>query len=191
MIPLLFLLLAIGVWWWMSNQPITVPRVEEVTARIAFPRALRLDSPDHAITQLDRPDEIVIPHQYANLVLTFPLSKPATLAIESPIPYGFTRAELVRAICHEYDTIYDIEEATANTKPLPPELRDRVGRNRTDGLYGIWGHDLADLVCTAVHWTRTSDSRVTIRPHVEVQEKPKLDAEGVPTPENEKPPGST
>jgi len=164
MIPLLFLLLAIGVWWWMSNQPITVPRVEEVTARIAFPRPLRLD-------------EIVIPHQYANLVLTFPLSKPATLAIESPIPYGFTRAELVRAICHEYDTIYDIEEATANTKPLPPELRDRVGRNRTDGLYGIWGHDLSELVCTAIHWTRSSDSRVTIRPHVEVLEKPKLDDE--------------
>lgn len=177
MIPLLFLLVAIGVFWWMSTQPVTVPRVEEVTARIPFPRPLRIDSPDHAVAQLDRPDEVVIPHQYANLVLTFPLSTPATLAIAAPIPYGFTRAELVRAICHEYETVYDIEEATAHIKPLPPELRDKVGRNRTDGLYGIWGHDLGELVVTAVHWTRASDSRVTIRPHVEVQEKPKLSTE--------------
>lgn len=174
---ILLLLAAAAVWWWTQTVPVTVPRVEEVTARIPFPRPLRLDSPEHAIAQLDRPDEVVIPHQYANLVLTFPLSTPATLAIAAPIPYGFTRAELVRAICHEYDTVYDIEEATAHIKPLPVELRDKVGRNRTDGLYGIWGHDLGELVVTAVHWTRSSDSRVTIRPHVEVQEKPKLSTE--------------
>lgn len=171
---ILFLLAAAAVWWWTSTVPVTVPRVEEVSARIAFPTPLRLDSPDHAVAQLERPDEVVIPHQYANLVLAFPLSTPATLAITAPIPYGFTRAELVRAICEEYENVYDIEEATAQTKPLPPELRDKVGRNRTDGLYGIWGHDLAELVCTAVHWTRSADSRVTIRPHVEVLPKPKL-----------------
>jgi hypothetical protein len=174
---ILFLLAAAAVWWWTSNVPVTVSRVEEVTARIAFPVPLRLDSPKHALSQLDRPDEIVIPHQYANLILTFPLSTPATLAITAPISYGFTRAELVRAICDEYDNVYDIEEATAHTKPLPPQFRDNLGRNRTDGLYGIWGHDLSELVCTAVHWTRTADARVTIKPHVEVQEKPKLPTE--------------
>jgi hypothetical protein len=173
---ILFLLAAAAVWWWTSNVPVTVPRVEEVAARIEFSVPIRLDDSKKAVASLDRPDEVVIPHQYANLVLTFPLSTPATLAITAPIPYGFTRAELVRAICEEYDNVYDIEEATAQTKTLAPAFREGIGRNRTDGLYGIWGHDLAELVVTAVHWSRSADARVTIRPHVIAQPKPELPA---------------
>lgn len=173
---ILFLLAAAAVWWWTSNVPVTVPRVEEVSSRIEFKVPIRLDDASHAVAQLDRPDEVVIPHQYANLILSFPLSTPATLAITAPIPYGFTRAELVRTICDEYDSVFDIEEATANTKTLPIELRKGIGRNRTDGLYGIWGHDLSELVVTAVHWTRSADARVTIRPHVIAQPKPELPA---------------
>lgn len=173
-IVILIVLAVAAVWWWTSAVAVTVPTVPEVSARLAFPTGLRLGDPSHALTQLERPDEIVIPHQYATLVLAFPLSTPATLAITSPISYGFTRAELVRVICDEYENVYDIEEATAATKPLPLEDRARLGRNRTDGLYGIWGHDLPELVMTAVHWTRSPDSRVTIRPHVEARPKPEL-----------------
>ena len=178
MVLILLIAAAAIVWWWTSMVPVTLERVPEMSSRLAFPTGLRLHDPDHAITQLERADEIVIPHQYATLVIEFPLSKPVTLAITAPIPYGFTRAQLVRTICDEYENIYDIEEATAETKPLPPDERARLGRNRTDGLYGIWGHDLPELVMTAVHWTRTSDSRVTIKPHVEALAKPTLPEAG-------------
>lgn len=173
-VVILLLLAAAAVWWWTSHVPVTVPLVPELSSRLAFPTGLRIADPDHAVSQLERADEIVIPHQYATLVIEFPLSSPVTLAITAPIPYGFTRAQLVRTICDEYENLYDIEEATAHTKPLPPEERARLGRNRTDGLYGIWGHDLPELVMTAVHWTRSPDSRVTIKPHVEPRPKPEL-----------------
>lgn len=171
----LLLLGLAAIWWWTSHVPVSPPQVPELSARIPFP-ALRLDDPSTAIAQLDRKDEIVIPHEYATLVIKFPLTKPVTLAVTAPIPEGFTRAALVQTICEQYENVYDIEEATANTKPLPPDERARLGRNRTDGLYGIWGHDLPELVLTAVHWTRSPDARVHIEPHVEPRAKPELTA---------------
>ena len=171
----LLLLGLAAIWWWTSHVPVSPPQVPELSARIPFP-ALRLDDATTAIAQIDKKDEIVIPHEYATLVIKFPLTKPVSLAVTAPIPEGFTRAALVETICEQYENVYDIEEATATTKPLPPEERARLGRNRTDGLYGIWGHDLQELVLTAVHWKRSPDARVHIEPHVEPRAKPELTA---------------
>lgn len=171
---ILFLLAVAIVWWWTSAVAVSVDRVPEVSSRIQFPTSLRITDPSLSVSQLERPDEIVIPHQYATLVLVFPLTTPATLAITATIQDGFTRAELVRTICEEYENVYDIEEATAVNKPLSDEDIAKIGRNRTDGLYGIWGHDRTELIMTAVHWTRSPDSRVTIRPHIEARPKPEL-----------------
>src|SRR4030095_1853750 len=89
------------------------------------------------------------------------------------IPQGFTRGELVRAICDEYAHVYDAEEGTAHTKPVPPEERgERAERNSTDGAYGIWGHDLEDLVLTSARWVRQSNDNVRIELHVEAVPKP-------------------
>ena len=58
----------------------------------------------------------------------------------------FSRAEGARSIGREYRRIYVEEEATATQKTLPMEQRGGViNRNRTDGKYGIWAHDLEDL----------------------------------------------
>ena len=117
---------------------------------------------------LDKPDEIVIPFPHAVLVIDYPLTTPASVAIEAPLPLGFTRSALAKAICDEYAHIYDAEEGTAGTKTIPVEERGPMrGRNRTDGAYGIWGHDLQDLVLTAAHWTRHPDGTVRIALHVE------------------------
>jgi hypothetical protein len=118
--------------------------------------------------RLEQPDEIVIPFEHAVLVIDFPLSNPASISITAPLPLGFTRAALVRSICDEYAHIYDAEEGTAAIKPTLPEERNGTGkRNRTDGAYGIWGHDLKDLVVTAARWSRQSDGTVEIQLHVE------------------------
>lgn len=159
-----------AIWWWLSRVPVTAPPapVAMMAQRIAFPRGIRLHDPDGALAGLDQPDEIVIPFEQAVLVIDYPLTTPASIPITAPLPLGFTRAALVRTICEEYAHVYDAEEGTAATKPIPIDERGALrGRNRTDGAYGIWGHDLEDLVLTAAHWTRQSDGAVQIELHVE------------------------
>ena len=170
-IPLMSLIvllaLAIGVaWWWLSRVDVSPPPVAVMPTRIAFPGGLRLENPD--LTLLAKADEIVIPFEHAVLVIDWPLTNPARIAITAPMVSGFTRRELVKVICEEYTNVYAAEEGTATTKPT--SLSERVPgekRNRTDGVYGIWGHDLADLRLTAVRWTRLPQGTVEIELHVE------------------------
>jgi hypothetical protein len=170
-LTVLAVILGVGaLWWWLSRRPVTPPPapVAMMIQRIAFPGGIPLRDPTHALAVLDKPDDIVIPFPHAVLVIDFPLTTPASVPIEAPLPIGFTRAALVKAICDEYSHIYDAEEGTAATKTIPVEERGPMrGRNRTDGAYGIWGHDLQDLVVTAARWTRQSDGTVQIELHVE------------------------
>ena len=170
MIPSFILMaIAIGIaWWWMSRVAVAPPQVVAMATRIAFPGGIQLHDPATAVAGLKDPDEIVIPFEHAVLVIDYPLSVPATIEVSAPITHGFTRAELVKLVCEEYANVYETEEATAHTKPLA--LEERTGaikrRNRTDGLYGIWGHDLSDLVMTSIRWTRSTRGVVTIELHV-------------------------
>jgi hypothetical protein len=170
-LTLIAVVIVVGaVWWWLSRMPVSsAPApVAMMAQRIAFPGGIRLAEGDRAIMRLDKPDEIVIPFEHAVLVIDFPLSHPATVPITAPLPLGFTRAALVKSICDEYEHIYAAEEGTAAIKPVPLEDRGGGGtRNRTDGAYGIWGHDLQDLVVTAARWTRQPDGTVQIELHVE------------------------
>ena len=167
------IVVAIGVavvWWWLARTPVTATPapVPMIPQRIAFPGGIRLRDPERALSQLDKPDEIVIPFDHAVLVIDYPLTTPASIAIEAPLPIGFTRGALVKAICDEYGHIYDAEEGTATTKTIPVQERGKLrNRNRTDGAYGIWGHDLQDLVVTAARWTRHADGTVRIEVQVE------------------------
>lgn len=157
-------------WWWVSHVRVTAvaPPVAMMAQRIAFPGGIHLHDPDAALAKLDQPDEIVIPFEHAVLRIDYPLSAPATIAITAPLSLGFTRAALIKAICDEYAHVYDAEEGTAATKTIPLEERGPLRkRNRTDGAYGIWGHDLQDLVLTAARWTREPDGTVRIELHVE------------------------
>ena len=166
---LAFIAIAVGLaWWWVSRVPVTPPQVAMMALRIAFPGGIRLGDPGRALVGLAKPDEIVIPFDRATLLIVYPLTVPATVPIHAGISWGFTRGELVRAICEEYANVYEAEEATAATRTVPREERTaRPERNRTDGVYGIWGHDLADLRLTAVRWTRLPQGTVEIELHVE------------------------
>jgi len=180
---LAFIAVAVGLaWWWVSRIPVTPPQVAMMAQRIAFPGGVRLGDPERALAALARPDEIVIPFERARLLIVYPLTVPATVPIQAALAHGFTRGELLRAICEEYANVYEAEEATAAIKPVPreerEELQGRPERNRTDGVYGIWGHDLDELVLTALHWTRAADGAVTIELHVEVQPR----GTGAPSP---------
>ena len=169
-----FMALALALaWWWIARVPVTPPQVAMMSLRIAFPGGVRLAEPERAVAGLAKPDEIVIPFDRASLLIVYPLTVPATVPIHAALSWGFTRGELVRAICEEYANVYEAEEATAATKTVPREERaERPERNRTDGVYGIWGHDLDELVLTALRWTRAADGVVAIELHVEAQPQP-------------------
>jgi len=159
-------------WWWLARAKVTTAHapVAMMVQRIAFPGGIRVSDPEHAVTALDKPDEIVIPFEHAVLVIDYPLSTPASIPISSSLPLGFTRGALVKVICEEYGHVYDAEEGTAATKTIPVDERGaRRARNRTDGAYGIWGHDLDDLVLTAARWARQANGMVQIELHVEAR----------------------
>lgn len=170
--PMSFLaLVAIAIavaWWWIARLRVSPAPVAMMATRIGFPGGLRLADPGRTLALLKNPEEIVIPFEHAILVVDFPLSTPASVPITVAFPVGFTRAELIKLVCEEYANIYDAEEATASTKTVPPEERGAPGkRNRTDGAYGIWGHDLQDLILTGARWSRGPDGTVTVELHVE------------------------
>jgi hypothetical protein len=157
------------VWWWIARQRVSRKPVGMVATRIHFPDGgVPLADAGKAIEGLRNPEEIVIPFDHAVLVIEYPLSNPATIGIQASLNQGFTRAELVRTVCEEYANVYEAEEATADTKTIPKEERTILrNRNRTDGVYGIWGHDLDDLVLTAIRWTRGANGDVTIELNVQ------------------------
>jgi hypothetical protein len=172
LLPVVLLILLVVVLlltlWWINHIRVSPTPIAMMATRIAFPGGLRLASVDRAIAQLPHPEEIAVPFDHAVLLIDYPLTTPATVKIVASIQQGFTRAELVRTICDEYADIYDMEEGTAQTKTTPVDERGEVKtRNRTDGVYGIYGHDLADLVLTAARWTRKSDGTVEIELFVE------------------------
>src|SRR3979490_2033393 len=110
-----------AVWWWLSRTRGTAapPPVAMMVQRIAFPGGIHVHDPGPALARLDQPDEIVIPFEQAGLGLDCPLSNPASMPIDAPIPLGFTRAALIRAICEEYAHVYEAEEGTAAIKTIP------------------------------------------------------------------------
>lgn len=167
-----YLVIALAIaaaWWLIAKMRVTRPMMAMMTTRIAFPDGgVRIADCTGSLEKLSNPEEIVIPFEHANLVITFPLSTPATISIDATFPIGFTRSELVKIVCEEYANVYEAEEATAHTKTVPPgERTNGAHRNRTDGVYGIWGYDLDRLIMRAARWTRNADGTVTIDLHID------------------------
>ncbi|MGJ8592909.1 MAG: hypothetical protein ACSHXF_10195 [Aquaticitalea sp.] len=96
-------------------------------------------------------DQVVIHERNVLLIIDYPLNEPVEINIRSNDQKGFTRKELIEKISEEYFRIYAEEEESATTKTIPiDERKTIINRNQTDGVYGIWGHDLADLVLSSI-----------------------------------------
>ncbi len=108
-------------------------------------------------------DAIVLSNMSVKLLIDYPLKKPATFELKTFNSKGFSRKELTAQICAKYHEIYDIEEQTANTKTVPSDKREGLyNRNETDGKYGIWGHDIADLYLTGIEIHRTKNGETIL-----------------------------
>lgn len=113
------------------------------------------------LERLIDPDSIALNYQKARIVFDYPLNNPTTREITTS-DEGFTRRQLVEAIGRFYEEIYEEEEASATTKTLPKSDRRIMNRNQTDGIYGIWGHDLDDIAISGVEARRTRDGEIVL-----------------------------
>lgn len=94
------------------------------------------------------PDEVILPpNTEFTLKIDYPLSTPFIYKFKTG-ENGMTREDFVKLCVDSYQFIYDMEEDTSTVMPeLIPGMYNRVS---TDGDYGIWGHELSDLIlCTA------------------------------------------
>lgn len=98
-------------------------------------------------------DEYASDHPEINCTIKYPLSNPCDFKIylakykwnENEDRYYFDLENIVDQICNKYREIYSEEEKTALLE-IRSESTPEFNRSRTDGKWGIWGHDIEDLV---------------------------------------------
>lgn len=93
------------------------------------------------------------------MVLTYPLKTAATRSIRPADGKAFTRGELVKLIDETYREAYRLE-TNSQSSPTPP-VHERVrliNRPASDGIFGIWGHDLEDLGISKINIYRIDGS---------------------------------
>lgn len=117
---------------------------------------------DEELGRMIAADEVVVPYKKVTIMIDYPLNKPAFFDLVSENG-GFSRKQLAIAISKKYHALYIEEEETALRKTIPPEQRKgMINRNETDGKYGIWGHDLSDLVLSTVEVRRNPDGKIVL-----------------------------
>lgn len=89
-------------------------------------------------------DEIILePNKTWNLEIDYPLTNPYKVEVYT-YETGMTRREVVNMIVKHYKKIY--KEEDKSTKIKVGRAGHLLNRNQTDGKYGIWGHDIGDLI---------------------------------------------
>jgi len=117
----------------------------------------RLIDANEAVTQFSK----------ATLIIDYPLTNKATFELTTD-GKGLTRKQLILLISQKYHEVYDEEEATATIKTIPPKERGQLlNRNKTDGKYGIYGHDITDLDLDWVEVTQGTDGKIYLTLEIE------------------------
>lgn len=81
---------------------------------------------------------------------------------------GFSRKQLALLISEKYHQIYDEEEVGATTKTIPVNKRDNgINRNKTNGKYGIWGHDITDLDLGSIDVRKSPNGEIFLELDIE------------------------
>ena len=77
---------------------------------------------------------------------------------ETTSPEGLSLRDIVRCIVATYKVIYAAEECAVGAEAHAARAGPRsLNRGRTNGPFGIWGHDLRDLVLEGFDWSPLTD----------------------------------
>lgn len=113
------------------------------------------------IPNLYKGDEIVIKENSVKIIIDYPLTNQYEFTITSN--NGFSRKQLLSEINLHYFKLYEEEEKSATVKTIPIDKRTTMyNRNQTNGKYGIWGHDIADLVLSEIEVYKTSTGQIIL-----------------------------
>lgn len=90
-------------------------------------RSIHVESYSEDIKKQRYPDEIVIPMRKIRVKYTYPLTESVIFDYETKNELGFTRAELAKKVCEEYQKIYAheigvITDRAIDHKILPYEI---------------------------------------------------------------------
>lgn len=120
-----------------------------------------IENPEKDIPYLIDKDKVVITESRIKIVIDYPLTNEYKFVLESK--NGFTRQQLLKEISKSYYKIFEEEENTATIKTIPAAKRTKTyNRNQTNGKYGIWGHDIADLVLANILVYKTDDGEIIL-----------------------------
>jgi len=118
-----------------------------------------IEKPQQDIPNLIGKNEIVIKQTSIKVIIDYPLTNQYEFTLTSQS--GFTRSLLLTEISKHYYKIYEEEEKTATIKTIPIEKRTTMdNRNQTNGKYGVWGHDIADLVLAEISFHMRSNGEL-------------------------------
>lgn len=138
--------------WDVSHGPLTAIGMT--------PERLRKDLP-----YLQKARTRVIHKRSIKVLIQYPLSHEVTVTLKAPNRKYFTLAQLIRGIAHAYQKIYREE---ARTSTVPEETYQKraqrqgkksglINRAPTHGKYGIYGHDLGDLMLVDIAYDERSN----------------------------------
>lgn len=111
-----------------------------------------------SIKHLRDPKDVVIKARKVTLVIEYPVFVKKRVELVAANKNGFTRTEVAQKIAQAYQNLYAEEERST---ALPIEsMAERSGgpcmiinRAPTNGMWGIWGHDLGDLALHTIYYT--------------------------------------
>ncbi len=125
-----------------------------------------IENPEEDLINLVDGDEIIIPDNKIIVIIDYPLTNEYRFELESM--KGFSRKQLLIEVSKNYFKIYEEEEKSATIKTIPVEKRTKMyNRNKTDGKYGIWGHDIADLVLSEIEVYKSSNGEIILALFIE------------------------
>lgn len=105
------------------------------------------DSCKKDVKECDPKEIILKPNTPYELLIDYPTSTPYRKRFNTG-KKGMTRIQLADYICKNYRKMYAEEDKTAGGDP--GHIPGMFNRAQSEGKYGIWGHDIGDLVLCSV-----------------------------------------
>eukprot|EP01132_Coremiostelium_polycephalum_P004313 gene4313-5398_t len=100
------------------------------------------------------------PQQFDNIkdvyfYFEYPLETEATIKVTFPEPRSINSLDLLSVCSLAYQWVYEEEEREVGN---PGHIPGLMNRNVSHGRYGIWGHDLSDLIYNGFSQIKVYDS---------------------------------
>jgi hypothetical protein len=125
-----------------------------------------LENPEMDLANLVKKDEIVLNESEIKIIIDYPLTNQYEFILKSD--KGFTRGQLLTEISNHYSLLYQEEEVSSTIKTIPVDKRAKMyNRNETNGKYGIWGHDMADLVLSGISVYKAKNKEIILILNIE------------------------